>query len=149
MRTDISAIDRVGNGIVAGFIATLAMSVLHEAVALLTEAVGVPSPVLGWVFHFFVGTLLWGAAFGLAHDYLPGPSWLRGVLFAAGLSVFVLLAVMPMVGAGVLGLDEFDAYVPLFIAIAHVVYGAVLGAAYGKLVDTDEVTESGVNAARH
>ena len=32
MRTDVSITDRIGNGIVAGFIATLVMSALHEPV---------------------------------------------------------------------------------------------------------------------
>ena len=66
MRNDISITDRIGNGIVAGFIATFVMSALHEPVALLTAAVGMRAPV-GLLFHFFVGTLLWGGAFGLAH----------------------------------------------------------------------------------
>src|SRR5882724_8629586 len=79
----VSATDRIGNGIIAGFIATLALSAVHEPVALVTEAVGVRAPVAGWLFHFFVGTLLWGGVFGLLHDLLPGPSWIRGVIFAA------------------------------------------------------------------
>ena len=87
-----SVTDRIGNGIVAGFIATLAMSALHEPVELLTEAVGVHTPVAGWLFHFFVGTLLWGGVFGFVHDYLSGPSWLRGVIFAAGAALIVMLA---------------------------------------------------------
>ncbi len=33
---------------------------------------------------------------------------------------------------------EIDIFAPVFILIAHLVYGAVLGLAYGKLVDTDE-----------
>jgi len=36
----VSATDRIGNGIIAGFIATLALSAVHEPVALVTEAVG-------------------------------------------------------------------------------------------------------------
>src|SRR5205085_12003518 len=84
MRTDISFRDRISNGIVAGFIADLVLSALHEPVAVLTAAVGVRAPVTALLFHFFVGTLLWGSAFGFAHDYLFGPSWLRGVVFASG-----------------------------------------------------------------
>ena len=40
VRTDISIPDRIGNGIVAGFIATLVMSALHEPVTLITAASG-------------------------------------------------------------------------------------------------------------
>src|ERR1044071_3499640 len=80
MRNDVSITDRIGNGIVAGFIATFVMSALHEPLALMTAAVGMRAPV-GLLFHFFVGTLLWGSAFGFVHDWLAGPSWLRGSVF--------------------------------------------------------------------
>ena len=79
MRNDVAITDRIGNGIVAGFIATFVMSALHEPVALVTAAVGLHAP-LGLLFHFFVGTLLWGGAFGIAHDWLSGPSWARRVV---------------------------------------------------------------------
>jgi hypothetical protein len=140
MRTDVSATDRIGNGIVAGFIATLAISLVHEPVALLTEAVGVEAPVSGWVFHFFVGTLLWGGLFGFAHDYLPGPSWVRGIIFAIAAACLVLFVVLPLADAGLLGLD-FGILAPVVIAVFHLAYGAALGAIYGKLIDTDEARE--------
>jgi hypothetical protein len=63
---------------VAGFIATLVMSALHEPVVLLTAAAGMDAPATGWLFHFFVGTLLWGGLFGVVHDYLFGPSGCAG-----------------------------------------------------------------------
>jgi hypothetical protein len=140
MRTDVSGTDRIGNGIVAGFIATLALSVLHEPVALVTEAVGVHAPVAGLLFHFFVGTLLWGGAFGYAHDFLPGPSWVRGMIFAAGAALIVLLVFAPLSGAGLLcrGLGWFA---PVVVTLFHLTYGAILGAVYGKLIDTDEAHE--------
>jgi hypothetical protein len=140
MRTRISGTDRIGTGIVAGFIATLALSVLHDPVLLVTEAVGVDTPVAGWLFHFFVGTLLWGGAFGFLHDVLPGPSWLRGTVFAAAAALIVLVVLAPLTGAGFLCL-EFGWVAPLVIALFHLSYGAILGAIYGKLIDTDEARE--------
>ena len=44
MRNDVAITDRIGNGIVAGFIATFVMSALHEPVALVTAAVGLHAP---------------------------------------------------------------------------------------------------------
>ena len=140
MRTGISVTDRIGNGIVAGFIATLVMSVLHEPVGLVAEAVGVHTPVAALLFHFFAGTLLWGGLFGVAHDYLLGPSWLRGVIFAGGAALIVLFAVAPATGSGFLCL-EIGVFAPIVIALFHLVYGAILGAVYGKLVDTDEARD--------
>lgn len=140
MRTDVSITDRIGNGIVAGFIATLVMSALHEPAALVAEAVGVNTPVAGLLFHFFVGTLLWGGVFGIVHDYLFGPSWLRGVSFAGGVALVVLLVIAPFTGSGFLCL-ELGAYAPVVVMLFHLAYGAILGGAYGKLIDTDEARE--------
>ena len=140
MRTDISITDRIGNGIVAGFIATLVMSALHEPVALVTEAVGVHAPVAGLLFHFFVGTLLWGAVFGIVHDYLFGPSWLRGVIFASGAALIVLFVIAPLTGSGMLCL-KLGAFAPFVVALFHLAYGAILGGVYGKLIDTDEARD--------
>ena len=137
MRTDVSITDRIGNGIVAGFIATLVMSALHEPVTLVTEAVGVHRPVAGLLFHFFVGVLLWGSAFGIVHDYLFGPSWLRGVFFASGVALSVLFAIAPLTGSGVLCL-KLGVFAPVVVVLFHLAYGAILGAVYGKLIDTDE-----------
>lgn len=137
MRTGVSITDRIGNGIVAGFIATLLMSVVHEPAALVAEAVGVDAPIAGLLFHFFVGTLLWGGVFGMVHDYLFGPSWLRGVTFAGGLAMAVLLAIAPLTGSGFLCL-ELGAYAPIVVVLFHLAYGAILGVAYGKMIDTDE-----------
>ena len=141
MRTDVSIPDRIGNGIVAGFIATLVLSVLHEPVALLTEVVGMERPAAGLLFHFFVGTLLWGGLFGILHDHLYGPSWLRGIAFAAIAWLVVMLLVMPAAGAGLFGI-EIDIAVPFMIALFHLLYGALLGATYGKLIDTDEAHDT-------
>jgi hypothetical protein len=136
----ISATDRIGNGIVAGFVATLILSVLHEPLTLVTEAVGVRAPVAGLLFHFFVGTLLWGCAFGLLHDALPGPSWLRGVIFATGAAVLVLVGIAPFTGAGLFCL-KLGAFAPIAVILFHLAHGAILGGVYGKLIDTDEARE--------
>ena len=136
MRTDVAITDRIGNGIVAGFIATFVMSALHEPLALVTAAVGMRAPA-GLLFHFFVGTLLWGVVFGIVHDWLPGPSWLRGVLFGSATALLVMFAVAPLTGSGFLCL-KLGVWAPAVIALFHLSYGAILGLVYGKLLDTDE-----------
>lgn len=136
----ISATDRIGNGIVAGFVATLILSALHDPLTIVTEAVGVSAPVAGLLFHFFVGTLLWGGLFGFLHDFLPGPSWLRGVIFAAAAAVAVFVAIAPFTGAGLFCL-KLGSFAPLVVALFHLAYGAILGGIYGKLVDTDEARD--------
>jgi hypothetical protein len=145
-RSGISITDRIGNGIVAGFIATLVMSALHEPVALMTAAVGMHAPV-GLLFHFFVGTFLWGGAFGIAHDWLVGPSWLRGVLFGGGAALVVMFVVAPLTGSGFLCL-KLGFLAPAVVALFHLSYGAILGGIYGKLLDTDEARQI-ARYARH
>jgi uncharacterized protein DUF6789 len=136
MRTDVSITDRIGNGIVAGFIATFVMSALHEPMALVTAAVGLHAPV-GLLFHFFVGTLLWGSLFGFLHDWLAGPSWLRGIAFGFVAALAVLFVIAPLAGSGLLCL-KLGLFAPIVVALFHVAYGAILGLVYGKLLDTDE-----------
>ena len=136
----ISATDRIGNGIVAGFVATLILSALHDPLTLVTEAVGVRAPVTGLLFHFFVGTLVWGGAFGFMHDFLPGPSWLRGMIFSAAVAVVVFVVIAPVSGAGLFCI-KLGVYAPLVVLAFHLSYGAILGAIYGKLVDTDEARD--------
>jgi hypothetical protein len=124
--------DTIGRGIVAGFIATLALSLFHEPLQLLAATTGTASPAVGLLFHFFVGTLIWGSLFGLLHDHLWGPSWVRGIEFAVAAAAFVLLAVVPVIGAQkftlMLGITA-----PIAIVLFHVVYGALLGGIYSHL----------------
>jgi hypothetical protein len=136
----ISATDRIGNGIVAGFVATLILSALHDPLTLVTEAVGVRAPVAGLLFHFFVGTLVWGGMFGFMHDFLPGPSWVRGMIFAACAAFAIFVAIAPFTGAGLFCL-KLGSFAPVVVALFHLTYGAILGAIYGKLVDTDEARD--------
>jgi len=136
MRSHVSITDRIGNGIVACFIATFVMSALHEPMSLVTAAVGMRAPV-GLLFHFFVGTLIWGSAFGIVHDWLAGPSWLRGIVFGFGAALVVMFGVAPLTGAGLLCL-KLGPWAPAVIGLVHLSYGAILGLVYGKLLDTDE-----------
>jgi hypothetical protein len=144
----ISATDRIGNGVVAGFIATLALSVLHEPVMIVAEAVGADAPFTGWLFHFFVGTLLWGGAFGFVHDYLFGPSWLRGVVLASAAALIVMFGIAPLTGSGFLCL-KLGLFAPVVVVLFHLAYGAILGGIYGKLIDTDEARDHLAHHAHH
>src|ERR1044072_6482036 len=125
MRTDVSIADRIGNGIVAGFIATFVMSALHEPVALVTAAGGMHAPA-GLLFHFFVGTLLWGSVFGLSHDWLAGPPWRRGIVIGLVVVLAVLFVIVPVAGSDLLCF-KLGWFAPIVVAFFHVGYGAILG----------------------
>ena len=76
-------------GIVAGFIATVVLSILMliksmmgvlPALDLIAMLSGMgnrwmhlpDTPMVGWIIHFMIGTLLWGIVFALVHCHADG-----------------------------------------------------------------------------
>ena len=137
-------------GMVAGLAATLVLSLL-----MLTEAwipqldtvimldgvaravfsdLQVPVPLAGWLWHFVIGTLWWGPLFALMLPILPGRrAWQKGMAFGFGASLLILLMVLPVAGAGYFGMD-LSALQPIVTVVLHLVYGAVLGALFARLL---------------
>lgn len=132
----------IGKGLVAGFVATLALSVImvmKEAMGLMPEldvarmlgAMMGNGPSAGWVGHFVIGTVIWGATFAWLEPHLPSDRhWLRGVIFGLGAWLLMMLLGMPMAGAGLFG-TRIGPMAPVMTLVLHVVYGAVLGGVYG------------------
>jgi len=124
--------DRIGKGFIAGFIASLALSWLLDPVTLVLRSTWNSPPAVGFLLHFFVGTMVWGAGFGLIYRALPGPFWLRGTVFSLAAWALIMLAVMPLMGAGWFGL-RLGISVPMVSLATYVIYGAVLGLIFGAL----------------
>ena len=140
----------IGKGIIAGFAATVVLSALMvmkammgmmpdmNAIKMLTgmahHLVATPAtPVVGWLLHFMIGTLIWGYLFALLFNYLPSQSTaIKGVVFGTAAWLLMMVMVMPMAGAGLFGL-HLGIGAPVATLILHWVYGAVLGTVYGKL----------------
>lgn len=129
--------DKLGRGIIAGFLATIVLSAVLDPVAMLVRSFGLLSPSLGWLLHFLIGTLVWGAGFALVHDALRGPSWFRGVVFGAGAWLAVIVTVTLMRGVGIFVAD-LGISTPAAMLGVHVVFGAILGVIY-DLVGPDPV----------
>lgn len=138
-------------GMVAGFVATVVLSALMlmktkmglmpqlDVIDMLTKMMGASSPAAGWIAHFGIGTVVWGGLFALLDPSLPGQShWLRGIVFAIGAWILMMIAVMPMAGAGVLGMS-LGMMAPIMTFVLHVIFGAVLGATYGLERPTEVV----------
>jgi hypothetical protein len=128
----------VARGIVAGFIATLALSILLDPIVFLTGTAWTAASGFGWPLHVLIGPVVWGAAFALVHDHMSGPSWLRGVVFATGVWLLVMVGV-PAIGpdrAGFLGIG-LNAATLAAALIMHALYGAVLGMVLGALATRD------------
>ena len=128
-------------GMVAGFVATVVLSGLMvmksmmglmpglDVAAMLSKMMG-SSLTMGWVAHFVIGTVVWGALFVWLAPYLPGGSyWLKGVVFGIGAWLMMMVAAMPMAGAGLFGMS-FGIMAPVMTLVFHIIFGAVLGGVY-------------------
>jgi hypothetical protein len=124
--------DLVGRGIITGFIATLVVSGLFHPIAFVARSADALPPTFAWLLHFMIGSLIWGTSFALVSRLIPGPLWMRGVLFGAASWLIVMLAVMPLTRGGWFGL-ELGLPAPALMLLVHIVYGALLGAIFGLL----------------
>ena len=78
----------------------------------------------GAVMHFLLGTIGFALGFVIVGPYLPGPGWLRGVIFMAAVWFLAGLIAMPVLGVGLFFGGTKEAMAAL---IGHVVFGAILG----------------------
>ena len=133
----------LSKGIFAGFIATIVLSLLMimkammgmmpnlNVIAMLTHMSGASSPLVGWVMHFMIGSVVWGGLFALLYDRIPGGSALmKGIVFGVGAWLLMMVMVMPMAGAGLFGMN-FGMAAPVMTLMLHIIFGMVLGLVYG------------------
>lgn len=134
----------LGKGILAGLIATVVLSIVmiiktfmhllpaFNAIEMIHSIVG-GLLVDGWIGHFVIGVLVWGLLFSLLYDRLPGSSGVsKGLVFAIGAWLAMMIVFMPAAGAGFFGL-AIGAPVVLATLVLHLIYGAVLGGSYAGL----------------
>lgn len=131
-------------GMVAGFFATLVLSgimVLNSMMDLAPQTnligllikLGTLSTPAAWMDHFIVGVVVWGLLFAVYDGVAARPDyWLKGVIFGGFAWLVMVVAFMPLAGAGFLGAKAGPS-VLIGLLILHLVYGAVLGATYGLL----------------
>lgn len=135
---------KIQQGIIAGLVATVVLSVLMmmksmmglmphlDIIKMLSSMMNGPL-VMGWVAHFVLGSIIFGIAFALLQGVLPGKtSLMKGIIFGVVAWLGMMIAVMPMAGAGLFGMNMGMA-APVMTLMLHVIYGAVLGFTYGKL----------------
>lgn len=138
-------------GIAAGFIATItltAVMMMKYSMGLMpnfnpvqifanvvTDTLGMSqTPVIGWILHFGLGSVIWGLAFTVFNNTIPGKSQIaKGVYFGIIAWVFMMLGLMPIAGLGIFGLS-LSMNVPVMTLVLHLIFGFSLGLSYKKLV---------------
>ncbi|QDH74179.1 hypothetical protein FKQ52_12570 [Brevundimonas sp. M20] len=141
---------RVQKGLVAGFAATVAVSILeainmafgHWAVSfpqLLSVMLKAPdNPVVGWIAHIVAGTVVLGPLFGILCPRLPTDTpESKGILFAVGAFILMGLFLAPMMGVGTFFMRAGFGTLAWMIA-THALFGIVMGNVYGRLVRRDK-----------
>ncbi len=132
---------KIVNGIIAGFVATLVMSALMMAktmmglmpelnpIHMMSEMMD-GSAAMGWMGHFAIGTIAWGAGFAMVNRLIPGNSQItKGIIFGIAAWLMMMIVVMPLAGAGLFGLG-IGMMAPVMTLMLHVIFGVVLGKTY-------------------
>jgi uncharacterized membrane protein YagU involved in acid resistance len=94
-----------------------------DIAAVLGKFTGLGTPA-GAVMHFLLGSLGFAIGFVIVGPYLPGPGWLRGVVFLAAIWFLAGLIAMPVLGVGLFFGGTKEAIAAL---VGHVALGAILG----------------------
>ena len=142
--------NHISSGIIAGLVATAALSALMmikaqmgvlpglDVIALLAAIMGTGSAT-GWVLHFLIG-----AGYGVIFSRMSRNDTVRGAMtkgILLGLVGWVAMMVllMPVMGKGLFGLSmpSETMLVPLVTFVLHAVFGAVLGASHRAFARQD------------
>lgn len=158
--------------IIAGFVATVAMTLALAAGYLLALELGSPSPPAyaaqpgppqwmwaltrnpvieltrgalpaAFALHLALGLIWAGVYAAFFEPRLPGGDWQKGVTFSLIPYVLSLVVFLPLAGGGLFGLALGAGPLPVLGSlILHLVYGVTLGELYGRLGE-HVFTESG------
>jgi len=142
---------KIIKGIIAGFVGTVVLTLLMmmkkkmgvmpglDPVGMMADMVAqnlgmAKNMVIGWVMHFGVGSVAWGGAFAVLNDKIPGKSQMsKGVVLGIGAWFLMMIGPMPISGSGLFGMG-IGPMAPVMTLVFHLVFGAVLGLTYKKLV---------------
>jgi hypothetical protein len=144
----------LSGSIVAGFVATIVMSLLLLFAYAFTGFLGAEdgSQLSQWFYNLhnneltegaldipiaaFSINLLAGLAWaliygGIAERRMSGPGWLRGMLFSLGPWLLSLVVFFPAVGGGLFGMDLDAGPLPAIgNLVLHLIFGAILGTVF-------------------
>jgi uncharacterized membrane protein YagU involved in acid resistance len=128
----------------AGFAATVLITILifvqqglglspqFNLLAMATLVVG-GDPIMGWIFHFTVGGVMWGLGFAVLSPHMRGPHWFRGATFGVLAWLIMMLAFLPTIGIPMFA-DGEGPTIPVASFVLHLIFGLTLGEVYHLLV---------------
>ena len=136
-------------GMVAGFIATVVLSVLmlmkqqmglvpqlnpiEDIVHVADHLTGMTLPLpFAWIGHFVLGTVAWGIIYAALQASLPGAPVVKGLIFGALAWLAMMIIFEPLAGDGLFALS-LGPQATVVTLVLHLIYGAVLGVAYAKV----------------
>ncbi len=136
----------IGKGMLAGLAATIVLSALMVMKAMMgfmpaldlprmiAGMVGSPdTPALGWAIHLMIGIVVYGIAIGTFGHRLGSSPTVSGIVLGVIGWLIMMVILMPMAGAGLFAMS-MGLMAPVMTLLLHLVFGAVLGWTYGKLV---------------
>ncbi|MCA1708267.1 MAG: hypothetical protein LC808_35315, partial [Actinobacteria bacterium] len=98
------------------------------------------APVGQEVFHTAMGLLMALVYAVFFYRWLPGPGWLRGLLFCQIPWLLQALVVLPWTGAGLFGW-QLSALTPFASFLLNALYGVTLGAIYRPYSTNHQLTQ--------
>jgi hypothetical protein len=131
-------------GMVAGFIATVVLSVIliikshlglwpEVNLIRLLVSLGSIQTVAAWMDHFIVGVIVWGLLYAaLDSVWESGAYWLKGLILGVVAWFLMMILFMPLAKAGYFGM-RIGPSAALVTLGMHGIYGLVLGLSYGAL----------------
>jgi hypothetical protein len=130
----------IATGILTGLlVAQRALGVMPQVdlISLLSAVLGVSADAaVGWVVHLGLGAVAGGVLFAWLEPRLGADTVVkRGVLFGVLSWLAMMVVFMPTARAGLFGL-RLGALAPIVLLLVNVLYGAVLGWAYGRMHPT-------------
>ena len=142
--TKENVMKNISGGIIAGFVATIVLSLLMimkakmglmpelNVISMLASKMG-GAVAMGWLAHFMIGTIGYGILFALINPVLPTSSLVtKGMVLGVLGWLVMMIVIMPMMGAGLFGL-AMGAMAPVMTLVLHLIFGAVLGAVYRRV----------------
>lgn len=138
--------NKLVSGMLAGLIATVVLSVLMVIKGMMGMMPDVnvikmlagqmnSSASMGWVAHFMIGVIGYGIIYAvLFANKTTNKNVQNGILLAVIGWLLMMVVLMPMMGAGLFGLQmPSGVMVPVATFILHLIFGATLGLSYAKL----------------